>query len=166
GITGATSVCPMILAASIAVCFDMIVWPARMFCGPRASVPPLAMMTLMKPAFCFSTSSLDVSSSISTISLTGLPVWTSCRANTGVLISSTAINTVNLFIKDSPPRPQHREREDFIGFQAPGMSSIFSAALLNEALLNEALLNEAGFSRLDDGERGLQSEEVAVAIGR
>ena len=73
----ATSVWPMIFAASIAVCFDMMVWPARMLCGPRASVPPLAMMTLMKPAFCFSTSSLEVSSSISTISLTGLPVCTS-----------------------------------------------------------------------------------------
>ena len=101
----------MILAASIAVCFDMMVWPARMFCGPRASVPPLAMMTLMKPAFCFSTSSLEVSSSISTISPTGRPVWTNW-ANAGTLKSRAATNTDVLFMKKSP-RPQFADEGDF-----------------------------------------------------
>ncbi len=100
GIDGATSVLPSIFAASIAVRCDMMVWPARILCGPRASVPPLAMMTLMKPCFCFSTTSLEVRSSSSTISLTGLPI---CAEHAGAPSSRHAINTVNLFI--SPPRP-------------------------------------------------------------
>src|SRR6188472_4470932 len=80
-----------------------------MFCGPRASVPPLAMMTLMNPAFCFSTTSLEVSSSISTSSEGGLPI---CSAFATALSDKAnvpakdrpVINTVNLFI--SPPRPR------------------------------------------------------------
>ena len=94
GMTGATRVWPRSLAASIAVRCDMIVWPARMFCGPRASVPPLAMITLMKPAFCFSTTSLEVSSSISTSSLTGRPIC----ANAGAPRSTPARTSANFFI--------------------------------------------------------------------
>jgi hypothetical protein len=78
---------------------DMMVWPARMLCGPRASVPPLTISTFTAPAFCFSTTSLVVNSSSSTISLTGFP---SC-ADAVVARSAMQLNTPTDFFID-PPR--------------------------------------------------------------